>query len=59
MASRQELINAVQALQTALEEAPHKHRIDFDPYWVWYDGARAEALRNAETALLFTEEVKK
>lgn len=24
----------------ALEAAPHKHRIDFDPYWWWWDSCQ-------------------
>ena len=34
----------VEALRRALENAPHKHRIDFQAYWDWYDGPRAKAL---------------
>ena len=37
----------VESLAKALSHAPHKHRIDFQPYWDWYDGHRALALKEA------------
>ena len=38
------------ALQ-ALQLAPHKHRLDFPPYWTWYDGERATTVHLLEEHL--------
>ncbi|HXG17177.1 MAG TPA: hypothetical protein VNK50_13075 [Calidithermus sp.] len=35
---------ALEAARRALREAPDKRRIDFPPYWDWYDRVRTPAL---------------
>ena len=41
----------VAAVLHALENAPHKYRIDFQVYWEWYDGPRADAIAKARAVL--------
>jgi len=35
----------------ALQSAPVKFRIDFDPYWLWYDGECVPAIKMMQEAL--------
>ena len=44
-------VTLMAALLHALDTAPHKHRIDFQVYWDWYDGPRAEAVAKARAVL--------
>lgn len=34
------LLGVCKQALAALEAAPHKHRIDFDPYWWWWDSCQ-------------------
>ena len=43
----EELERTVASLVGALETAPHKHMIDFQRYWDWYDGPRVTAVAEA------------
>lgn len=52
------VLDALRAAMQGLVDAPHKHRIDFQPYWDWYDGPRARALAEANAALAGVAEVK-
>lgn len=47
----QDLEELAARLAAALEQAPHKHVIDFQLYWNWYDGQRAAVLADAAAAL--------
>ena len=58
MASWTTLRDTLLKAQEALEEAVHKHRIDFQPYWDWYDGPRTKILDEI-TAVLQEPETKK
>jgi hypothetical protein len=58
MASWATLRDTLLKAQQALEEAPHKFRMDFQPYWDWYDGDRAATLA-AIVAVLQEPETKK
>lgn len=46
--TRKEVIEL--ALQ-ALKGAPHKHRIDFDPYWWWYEDSCVKTIAVLEKEL--------
>jgi hypothetical protein len=45
------LVDALNFALEALLEAPHKHRIDFQPYWDWYAGARTGAVEHLQKIL--------
>lgn len=47
-----DLEQALKIAKDALERAPHKHRIDFDPYWQWQDTIAQPAIKAIEHALL-------
>jgi hypothetical protein len=34
------LVDICKKALASLEAAPHKHRIDFDPYWWWWDSCQ-------------------
>lgn len=51
MASRRDLLDMLAVLVETLHAAPHKHRLDFQPYWDWFDGPRANAIGQAEALL--------
>jgi hypothetical protein len=58
MASWVALRDMLVKAQEALRDATDKRRIDFQPYWDWYDGPRAETL--GEIAVILSEpETKK
>ena len=46
-----DLAATIKLLVDALEAAPHKHRLDFQPYWDWYDGNRERAIQQGMDAL--------
>ena len=46
-----DLVAALKVAIDALESAPHKTRLDFQPYWDWYDGNRERAIQQAMDAL--------
>ena len=58
MASWTALRDMLLKAQQALEDATDKHRIDFQPYWDWYDGPRATTLDDI-VAILQEPESKK
>lgn len=49
----------IKLLMHALEQAPHKHRIDFQAYWDWWDGQREPVLDMARDMLKDPKESKK
>ena len=49
--SRAELIKALEQCVTALQSAPAKQRIDFEPYWVWCQTVQDPAMAQAQAAL--------
>jgi hypothetical protein len=51
IASWPEMRDMLVKARETLAGAPHKHRIDFQPYWDWYDGDRAQMVEEI-TALL-------
>ena len=50
-ATNVELRAALIDVLKALEEAPHKHRIDFDPYWIWITQVQEPAIKLAQETL--------
>ena len=57
MLSRRDLMDTIEILIRALDDAPHKTRMDFQPYWDWYDGPRTVAILRG--AAMLKEPVEK
>lgn len=49
--SRAELAAALQACMAALEAAPARYRIDFEPYWQWQREQQEPAIAHAKAVL--------
>ena len=49
--SRAELVDALKHCVAALEDAPARFRINFEPYWQWQQQAQQPALAQAKAAL--------
>jgi hypothetical protein len=53
------ILEALYDVIAALEDAPEKRRLDFQPYWDWFDGPRAASLNKVRAALGLSEPLKK